>query len=161
MHGDDVALIGRLANQVRIALQQIAVRDAVKAVAADLVFCGEIKRDGVGRCVIRDGSMECRVKDAVDRDVVELMAQGGEHFHGAFVVEGRKLFEGDYLLLDFKSDFDGGGEVWTTVNDANANETPTATNPTPWVSSSAGFLTSTVNNNSSNRQMQFSAKFSF
>jgi hypothetical protein len=47
------------------------------------------------------------------------------------------------------------------VNDANANQTPTASNPTPWVSSSAGFLTSTVNNNFSNRQMQFSAKFSF
>lgn len=47
------------------------------------------------------------------------------------------------------------------VNDASANQTPTATNPTPWVNTSAGFLTSTVNNNSSNRQMQFSAKFSF
>ena len=47
------------------------------------------------------------------------------------------------------------------VNDANANQTPTATNPAPWVNKSGGFLTSTVNNNSSNRQMQFSAKFSF
>jgi len=49
----------------------------------------------------------------------------------------------------------------SAVNDANAFVTPTATNPIPFTNKSAGFLTSTVNNNFSSRQMQFSAKLSF
>lgn len=49
----------------------------------------------------------------------------------------------------------------TAVNDANAFVTPTATNPIPFTNKSAGFLTSTVSNNFSNRQMQFSAKVTF
>jgi hypothetical protein len=49
----------------------------------------------------------------------------------------------------------------SAVNDANANTTHTSTNPLPYVNRSAGFLTSTVNANFSNRQMQFSAKFTF
>jgi len=47
----------------------------------------------------------------------------------------------------------------TATNDANPN--PIVGNPTPWVNTSAGFLTSTVNNNFSNRQLQFSAKLNF
>jgi hypothetical protein len=49
----------------------------------------------------------------------------------------------------------------TAVNDANVNVAPTQANPLPYVNTSAGFLTSTVNGNSSSRQMQFSAKFTF
>jgi hypothetical protein len=49
----------------------------------------------------------------------------------------------------------------TAVNIANAYVTPTTTNPIPYNVTSAGFITNTVNANFSNRQMQFSAKFSF
>jgi hypothetical protein len=49
----------------------------------------------------------------------------------------------------------------TATNYAAAYTAPTTAVPIPYQNASAGFLTSTVNNNFSNRQMQFSAKVSF
>ena len=122
MEGDGGDLVDGAVGQLGVALQLVAMREAVEAELADVVLVGEVTGERIAPGVLGEGVVEGGVEGYDDRHFRRLLLDAVGNAERVGVVQGGEALPPFDLVPHLVVEVYGRGELVPAVDDADGDE---------------------------------------